>query len=82
MRMVAARIRTLGIYGAEAGLAVQVETIAVGQAGQSEDSTLLIEMFDDAGLAESLGNVFWRLVALERIDYFEADQIVDPHFDG
>lgn len=41
---------------------------------------LLIEMLDDAGFAEALGNVFRWLVALERIDYFEPDQIIDPHF--
>ncbi len=82
MRMVAARIRTRAIYRAEAGLAVQVKTVAVGQAGQGEDSTLLIEMFDDAGFAEALGNIFGWLVALEHIDYFEPDQIIDPHFDG
>lgn len=82
MRMVAARIRPLGINRTQARRAVQIKAIAVGQACQRENSMFLIEMFDDAGFAEALGYIFRRLVALERIDYFEADQIIDPHFDG
>lgn len=82
MRVVAAGIRPARIYRAKARLSVQVKAIAVGQACQREYSMLLIEMFDDAGFAEAFGNVFRRLVALERIDYFEPDQIIDPHFDG
>ena len=79
-RVVAAGVRALGIDRAKPGLAVQIETVAIGQAGQREDLVLVIEVLDDARLAQALGDVLRRLVALEGIDQFQADQVVEAHF--
>lgn len=81
MRMVAAGIWALGVHRAQAGLAIQVEAIAVGQARQRENTAFLIEVLDDAGFAEALGNVFCGFVTLEGIHHFKAYQVIDPHFD-
>src|SRR5690606_30026183 len=52
-RVVAAGVRAFGIDAAEAGLVVQIEAVAVGQPGQGEDFVLVVEVLDDAGLAQA-----------------------------
>jgi len=82
MRMVAAGIRALGIHRAQTCLAIKVEAIAIGEAGQREDAALLVEVFDDPGFAQTFGNVLRWFVTLEGIDQFQANQVIDAHFDG
>ncbi len=82
MRMVAAGVRALGVDRAQACLAIEEEAIAVGQAGQGEDAVLLVEVLDDAGFAQALGNVLWWFVTLEGIDQLQANQVIETHFDG
>jgi len=81
MRVVAAGIGALGIDRAQACLAIEVKTVSVGQSGQSEDAVLLIEMFNEAFFAQAFGDALERLVTLEGVDHFEADQVIDPHLD-
>lgn len=81
MRVVAAGIGALGIDRAQACLAIEVKTVSVGQPGQGEDAVLLIEMFNEAFFGQAFGDALERLVTLESVDHFEADQVIDPHLD-
>src|SRR5690606_34745270 len=76
-RMIAAGVGALGVDGTEPGLAIQVETVPVGQAGQREYAVLLVEVLDDAGVAPPSGDVAKWFVALEGVDYCTPDQAVD-----
>lgn len=79
-RVVAAGVRAAGIDGAQAGLAVEVQAVAVGHAGEGEDLALVVEVLDHAILFQSLGDSLGRLLALELVDQSHADQVVDAHF--
>src|SRR5690606_23511103 len=78
-RVIAAGVGAPLIDGAQAGLAIQVEAVTVGQTSQGEGAVFLIEVFDDAGLGQSPGNALGRLFALECIDQLQADQVVNAH---
>ena len=80
MRVVAASVRALGIDRAQASLAIEVETVPVGQSREGENAVLLIEVFDEAFLAQAFGNTLQRLVTLEGIDHLEADQVINAYF--
>lgn len=79
-RVVAAGVRAAGIDGAQAGLAVEVQAVAVGHAGEGEDLALVVEVVDHAILFQSLGDSLGRFLALELVDQSHADQVVDAHF--
>lgn len=79
-RVVAAGVRAAGIDAAQAGLAVEVQAVAVGHAGEGEYLALVVEVLDHAILFQSLGDSLGRLLALELVDQSHADQVVDAHF--
>jgi len=63
--MIAAGVGSFGVHRAQAGLAIKVEAVAIGHAGQGEDPGLLIEVPNDAGFAQALCDLLRGLIALE-----------------
>jgi len=81
MWMVAASVWPLGIDRAQTSLAIEVETVSVGQSCQGENPVLLIEVLDEAFFAQAFGNALEGLVTLEGVDNLKADQVIDPYLD-
>lgn len=42
---------------------------------------VLIEVLNEAWLAQAFGNALEGLVTLEGTDHLEMDQVIDPHLD-
>ena len=83
LRVFAAGVRALLVHGAAACLRVQVTAVTVGATRQGKDAVLEVEMVDQAGLFQTLGNLLGRVVfGLERVHQTQTHQIGHAHFDG
>ena len=79
MRVVAAGVGAFVVDSAAAGRAIQVEAIVICQAGQGEHLGLKIEVGDNAGLLQALGDELYRLLGGKGIHDAHADQVAHPH---
>jgi hypothetical protein len=73
------------VHRAAAGFGVQKLAVATGSARQAEDAVFEIEVIDQAGFGQALGNLFGVFVlGLKRVHQFQAHQIdqLDLHRHG
>ncbi len=78
--MVTAGIGALLVNRAAARVGIQIDTIVVGASRQRIDFVLEIEVGDDAGFFQPLGNLLRRFACFKFVDHAHPYQINNPHF--
>lgn len=78
--MIAAGGGALGVNGAATANLIQEDTVVIGPAGQSKNFMFEVEVIDQPGFFQPLGELFGRFLGFEGIDEFHTYQIFNPHF--
>lgn len=81
LRMLTADVGAFVVDGTAARDWVEKVAVAVGAAGERVDFVLAVEVVDDAGFLERLGDLLGRQIAFKGVDHFEANQVADACLD-
>jgi hypothetical protein len=80
LRMIAAGSRTPGVDSAAAACRIEEDAVVVGPTGQGENFVFEVEVIDQAGFFQPLGELLGRFPGFKRIYELHAYQILHLYF--